>query len=87
MKELRGLPVLLGLELNGLDSRFNRTRFLNMDDARKVLLHNIVVLDVSINNIKLLHCLLLIRSSGMLSINLGDIERNFHRKIFGNAEN
>ena len=33
---------LISLELNGLDSRFNRTRFLNMDDARKVLLHNYI---------------------------------------------
>ena len=30
---------LISLELNSLDSRFNKTRFLNIDDARKVLLH------------------------------------------------
>ena len=34
---------LISLELNGLDSRFNKTRFLNMDDAPKVLLHIVVV--------------------------------------------
>ena len=36
VQEAKGL---ISLELNRLDSRFNKTRFLNMDDAQKVLLH------------------------------------------------
>ena len=34
---------LISVELNGLDSRFNGTRFLNMGDAQKVLLHTLVL--------------------------------------------
>ena len=39
VQKVKGLIIL---ELNGLDSRFNKTRFLNVDDPQKVMLHNLI---------------------------------------------